>query len=49
MRIAPRAKSTFGPIWVRKGPENLKKITGILLEVALNRSKAQAKDLRKLH
>jgi len=42
-------KSTFGPICVRKGPKNLKKFIGVLFAVALNRSKAQAKDLRKLH
>ena len=49
MRIAPGVKSTFGPIWVKKGPKNLKIFTGILLAVALTRSKAQAKDLKKLH
>jgi len=49
MRIAPGAKSTFGPIWVRKGPKNLKIFIGILPAVASNRSRAQAKDLRKLH
>ena len=49
MRIAPGAKSTFGPIWVRKGPENLNFFIGLLPAVALNRSKAQAKDLRKLY
>jgi len=49
MRIAPGAKSTFGPIWVRKGPKNLNNFTGILATVASNRSKAQAKDFKKLH
>ena len=49
MRIAPGAKSTFGPIWMRKSPKKLQKITGILITVASNRAKAQAKDLRKLH
>jgi len=49
MRIASGVKSTFGPIWVKKGPKNLKNFIGILPAVALNRSKAQAKDLTKLH
>ena len=49
MRIVPGAKSTFGPIWVRKGPKNLKIFIGLLPAVALNRSKAQVKDLRKVH
>ena len=49
MRIAPGAKSTFGPIWMRKGPKNFKNFTGLLPAVEMNRSKAQAKDLRKLH
>jgi len=49
MRIAPGAKSIFGPIWIRKGPKNLKTFLGLLPAVALNRSKAQAKDIRKLH
>jgi len=34
---------------VKKGPKNLKNFIGILPAVALNRSKAQAKDLKKLH
>jgi len=49
MRIALGVKSTFGPIWVKKGPKNLKIFMGMLPAVALNRSKAQAKDLNKLH
>jgi len=49
MRIAPGVKSTFGPIWLKKGPKNLKNFMGILPAVALNRSKAQAKDVRKSH
>ena len=49
LRIAPGAKSTFGPIWVRTGPENLKNLIGSLTAVALIWSKVQAKDLRKLH
>jgi len=49
MRIAPGAKSAFGPIWMWKGPEKLKICIGLFPAVALNRSKAQAKDLRKLH
>jgi hypothetical protein len=49
MRIAPGAKSTFGPIWMRKGPKNIKTFIELLPAVALNQSKAQAKDLRKLH
>jgi len=44
MRIAPGAKSTFGPNCVRKGPKTLKIFTGIFPAVALNGSKAQAKD-----
>jgi len=48
MRIASGVKSTFGPIWAKKGPKNLKIFIGILPAVALNRSKAQAKDLKKL-
>ena len=42
-------KSTFDPMWVRKGPKNLNFFIGILSAVASNRSKAQSKDLRKLH
>ena len=49
MRIVTWAKSSFGPIWMRKGPKNLNFFVGLLPAVALNRSKAQAKDLRKLH
>ena len=49
IRIAPGAKSTFGPICVRKGLKTLQKTIGILSAVVLNRSKALAKDLRKLH
>ena len=36
-------------IWVRKNPENLKNFIGIFSAVASRRSKAQCKDLRKLH
>ena len=43
MRIALGVKSSFSPIWVKKGPKNLKIFIGFLSEVALNRSKAQAK------
>ena len=49
MHVAPGAKSTFGPIWMRKGPKNLKNFIGLLPAVALNQTKAHAKDLRKLH
>ena len=49
MRIAPGAKSTFGPIWVRKGPKDLQNCIELLPAVALTGSKVQAKDLRKLH
>jgi len=48
MRIAPGVKSTFDPILVKKDPKNLKIFIGILPAVALNRSKAQAKDLKDL-
>jgi len=43
------AKSTFGPMWMRKGPKNIKNFIGLLPAVALNRSKAQAKYRRNLH
>jgi len=49
LRITSGAKSTFGPVWVRTGPENLKNLIGILPAVALNWSKVTAKDFRKLH
>jgi len=49
MHIAPGVKSTFGPIWAKKGPKTLKKFIRILPAVALIQSKAQAKDLKKLH
>jgi len=49
MCIAPGAESTFGPIWMRKGPKNLNFSIEILPTVTSNRSKAQAKDLRKLN
>jgi len=48
MHIAPGAKSTFGPIWMKKGPKNLQIFIGLLPVVALDRSKAQVKDLQKL-
>ena len=44
----PGAKSSFGPIWKGKGPKTLKNFIGLLPAVALNRSKAQTKDIRKL-
>jgi len=49
MCIAPGEQSTFGPIWLRKGPKPLQNFKGFLSVVALNRSKAQATDLQKLH
>jgi len=42
-------KSCFGPIWVRKGPKKLNMFIGILRTVASTRSKAQAKDSKKLY
>jgi len=47
--MAPGAKSTVGAIWMRKGPKNIKTSIELLPAVSLNQSKAQAKDLRKLH
>jgi len=47
MRIAPGAKSTFGPIWGEERPKTLKNFIGILPAVALNLTKAQANDLSK--
>jgi len=51
MSIAAGTKSTFGPIWVRKSPENLKNCIQILSRstVVSNRSKAQTNNLEKLH
>jgi len=49
MRIVPGVKSTLCPIWMKKGPKNLKNFIGFLSAVALNRSKVQDKDIRKLH
>jgi len=42
-------KSTFSLICVRKSPKTLKNFIGLLSMIASNQSKAQAKDLQKLH